>query len=321
MSDQSFQSPVPPRFDDESEDAYTGRMRAALDAKSREQQGWLFEESPPDAELGEAIRNMLEAPKEPGVDTTQRGNILAVQNLATAGGHALRAASVILFLMTFAPLYPIALYLMASAAMTKMKDDAEEQAKELRKALTGGNHEKVRLLLSEGAPVEHLHDRCKPLHMAAKSGDARMIKLLLDAGANVDGNDENGVVIESPLARAMHNRHEDAVRLLLESGAAIKLDDKGRLSDPAEAWMSGTTPAILHLLLQKVASEAPGEVWDNVVHDMSILYQEKHETRGFRLKEPFLEVLGDVAQKRKLVDFMLGRNRPSHDICSPKPKI
>jgi ankyrin repeat protein len=51
-----------------------------------------------------------------------------------------------------------------------------------------------------------------------------VVRLLLERGADLEFKDSGG---QTPLSRAVINRHETVVRLLLERGADLEFKDSG----------------------------------------------------------------------------------------------
>ena len=92
-----------------------------------------------------------------------------------------------------------------------------ELSENIFEAASGGDADRVRLLLETGASV-NMKDLLgyTALMWAAMSGSADTVKLLLDAGADVDMMNNYG---STALMRAAQNGYEDIVMLLLESDA------------------------------------------------------------------------------------------------------
>ncbi|MFO8006738.1 MAG: ankyrin repeat domain-containing protein [Candidatus Brocadiia bacterium] len=118
-------------------------------------------------------------------------------------------------------------------------------------AVGAGRAEIARMLIEHGADVNATTRRGRtPLHLAAWGGNARLISLLLEAGADAEVV-ENSAERYTALAYAAIRNHREAVRALVEGGAALDpVQDRG-LGTPlmAAAW-HGAEPQTLGLLLE-----------------------------------------------------------------------
>ena len=112
-----------------------------------------------------------------------------------------------------------------------------------------GHLEIARLLLDAGADpnavatasygISPIHEVCRG-HETGGSGEVR---LLHERGAGLDATDRGGV---SALHMAVRDRNVETVRSLLELGASVDIEDRGRRSTPlrravATTGRSGTT--------------------------------------------------------------------------------
>ena len=107
--------------------------------------------------------------------------------------------------------------------------DPNHRQTALIRAAMFGQAEAARALLAAGANVEQAGypgDR-RAVHWAAMQGNAEVVRVLLGAGAQVDVPDLEG---KTPLDHALEEGSVDAVRALLDGGAAPE-----RLGDPIAA--------------------------------------------------------------------------------------
>ncbi len=100
----------------------------------------------------------------------------------------------------------------------------------LHQAVNTHDEEIARLLLDRGARVDAADSRGRtPLLLAAGNGSAPgFVELLLGRGADLEALDADG---RSPLARAVHNRRQEKVDLLMERGARVDLFSAAALGD------------------------------------------------------------------------------------------
>ena len=102
---------------------------------------------------------------------------------------------------------------------------------QLMRAVHEGNEQRVRELVTAGAPLNPV-DRAEysALRWAARLGHDRIVKLLLDGKYEGVGADMNQRCSDdwTPLISACNNNKEAVVRLLLERGADATLQDRNR---------------------------------------------------------------------------------------------
>ncbi|MFK7821326.1 MAG: ankyrin repeat domain-containing protein [Planctomycetaceae bacterium] len=118
----------------------------------------------------------------------------------------------------------------------------------------GGNPTEVARLLSHGADVNHQDHKGKTaLHRAAKAGFIETMQTLIEHGARIDVLDNDG---ETALFDAVRStirkvdRKKEAIRLLIKSGADVRLENRKNQSLVSIASKSkrAETPAVLRLL-------------------------------------------------------------------------
>ena len=120
-------------------------------------------------------------------------------------------------------------------------------ASPLTAAAARNDTDAVRRLLAKGHPPDEDGDALTPLMWAARNKGIDAMKVLLDAGAAVDRRDHrNGW---TALQHAIHTRAVDAVRLLLERGADPNASDHPGALTPLLMAASEANPAVLKLLL------------------------------------------------------------------------
>jgi ankyrin repeat protein len=130
---------------------------------------------------------------------------------------------------------------------------AEQEA--LFAAAAGGDAERVRALLREGADADAWNaEHEAAIHLAARAGHAEVVRALLDAGADVDRQQEG--LGDSALLLALRE-HEPAVALLLlERGADPALTSRG--TTPLYQAARGGMLEVVHALLAR-GPGAPGD--------------------------------------------------------------
>jgi len=102
----------------------------------------------------------------------------------------------------------------------------QAQAKTLHKAVSDGNIELIKSLISSGADVNEQNNwGWTPLYTAVAIDQGDIVKLLIDKGANVDTPSKEGV---TPLHFAVNNGNMDIAKLLIKNGAdCLKADKNG----------------------------------------------------------------------------------------------
>jgi ankyrin repeat protein len=96
-------------------------------------------------------------------------------------------------------------------------------------AAATGRVDDLRRTLDEGAVDAVAYDGWTPLHLAAFFGHVEAVRLLLDAGAAVAAVSANSLR-NTPLHAATAGKHIDAALLLLEHGADPRATDSGGYS-------------------------------------------------------------------------------------------
>uniref|UniRef100_A0A8C2WMM0 Ankyrin repeat and SOCS box protein 11 n=1 Tax=Cyclopterus lumpus TaxID=8103 RepID=A0A8C2WMM0_CYCLU len=108
----------------------------------------------------------------------------------------------------------------------------------------------VRLMLQRSASIHTPHLLASPVHEAAKKGHRECLELLLSYGADID---MELPVVGTPLYSACMARAAACVRLLLHSGAAVRIGC-GQDS-PLHAAVRGGGPNVVDILLDFGADE------------------------------------------------------------------
>lgn len=98
--------------------------------------------------------------------------------------------------------------------------DVKGKASPIRCAVSSGNIEIVKYLVSKGGKLEDIcDDGSKPwnslLYMAAEEGNLDLVNYLIEKGLDVNYNEGSFTA----LSGAVSNEHVDVVRTLLEHGA------------------------------------------------------------------------------------------------------
>ncbi|KAF3393739.1 putative ankyrin repeat protein [Penicillium rolfsii] len=120
----------------------------------------------------------------------------------------------------------------------------------LHYAVENGYLEMVKLLLNKGADpqIQDSYRGLTPLHCAAKKGHEEMVEMLLDAGANPNFKG-HGFYTRTPLFHATVNGHRGVMKLLLENGANPNNDHEALLYRAVE----NRDQEMVNLLLDKGA--------------------------------------------------------------------
>ena len=109
-------------------------------------------------------------------------------------------------------------------------------------------------VVSFGPAPAVLGDQGEDLRDAARAGDVARVRALLDAGAPIDAPGRHGV---TPLLLAATKGHLDAVRLLIERGAAVNAREGFFRATPVEMALSGGHREVALLLLARGAGDGP----------------------------------------------------------------
>lgn len=116
-------------------------------------------------------------------------------------------------------------------------------------AAWNGLYSFVERSLNSGVELDVQYQGFTPLSYAVLSGDETMIKLLLERGAKINIQDDNQ---KTPLFHAIQSGSETIVSLLLERGARIDIQDNNQRTPLSHAAQSGSE-AIVELLLSRGA--------------------------------------------------------------------
>ena len=125
--------------------------------------------------------------------------------------------------------HPICLDALIKAGAVRDKHHHESVYQDvLHMALRSGNIACVKILVEEGAYMNHLGQLFRPLSMAADSGNEECVEYLLEKGADVNGVDRIG---RTALHCAAEFGYDDILNLLLKAGADVSI-----------VYRSGRTP-------------------------------------------------------------------------------
>ena len=124
-------------------------------------------------------------------------------------------------------------------------------------ASTLGKLEFVKLLVANGANIEHTTDsRSSPLRGAAFDGHCDVVEFLIRMGANIDKPNQVG---QSPLTIAAAMQKKECVELLIKKGADV--NHKGHNGDtPLHVCVESGAVEIARLLVDSGAKNNPNDV-------------------------------------------------------------
>lgn len=184
-------------------------------------------------------------------------------------------------------------YVLTIAGSGLLSDSQKLLNDQLNKAAGGGDNEKIKLLIAQGAqctakdaifqstPLHsasyrgHLatvkllveedkslinekdSDGQTPFFAAAKNGQRDIVAFLLDKGAFVD---EKNIFDETPLFVACENGHLETAQLLLEKGAALNAQSKEKITPLHSACKNGHKE-VVNLLLEQGAIFNTKDLW------------------------------------------------------------
>ncbi|XP_034417565.1 ankyrin repeat and SOCS box protein 11 [Cyclopterus lumpus] len=144
--------------------------------------------------------------------------------------------------------YACAKFLLDNGANVEMV--STDGATPLFNSCSSGSAACVRLMLQRSASIHTPHLLASPVHEAAKKGHRECLELLLSYGADID---MELPVVGTPLYSACMARAAACVRLLLHSGAAVRIGC-GQDS-PLHAAVRGGGPNVVDILLDFGADE------------------------------------------------------------------
>ena len=144
-----------------------------------------------------------------------------------------------------------------AAGACREQDAADACVSELHDAISANQVDRIKTLLQEQAGSEALEaqddKKRTPLQLAADVGHAEAIKVMLEAGAAIEVQDAKE---RTPLHRAALEGHTEAIKALLEGGAAIEAQTNMKWTPLHVAASKGYTEAIEVLLERGAAIEA-----------------------------------------------------------------
>jgi uncharacterized protein len=125
-------------------------------------------------------------------------------------------------------------------------------------AVLEGHAAVAELLITNGADVMARNERgLTPLHAAAYSGSAEMAQLLLDHGAALE--DRTNVSGGTPLIVAAEENHVAVAELLIARGADLSIPDRDGFTPLTQAWAKNRTEMV-RLLKRHGATCQPVEI-------------------------------------------------------------
>jgi ankyrin repeat protein len=125
----------------------------------------------------------------------------------------------------------------------------------------------VELLLENGADVNlvsgKISDYKSALHFAAQGRNEHLVKLLVDGGADLELQEYYG---GTPLLEAVRGSHLGILRILLHAGARADVRNKKGISalswaTPPPSWTNKNYDDMIHLLLEAGATRREGDIY------------------------------------------------------------
>lgn len=136
--------------------------------------------------------------------------------------------------------------------------DIAEEASALHFGAAGGNPEIVSYLIDAGLDVngkiskwDNIVGLATPIHFAVMRGNTKAAKLLLEAGADVNAlyKDGNNTILDAARLDPADENAPDMVRLLIEHGVNIELQDDSDYT-ALHAAANKNAPEIIRLLVE-----------------------------------------------------------------------
>ncbi len=147
-------------------------------------------------------------------------------------------------------------YFGADAALAALLERTEEDRLNLYEASALGRAGRLKTILGQSRlrVNEPNAEGFTPLGLAAFFGNAEAVKVLLDHGAAVDSQDSSRFA-NTPLDAAVAANHADVVRVLLAAGAHVNVRDSADYTPLHKAAANGNAD-IVRLLLERGADVA-----------------------------------------------------------------
>ena len=173
----------------------------------------------------------------------------------------------------------------------RSKPDEPWLTKSLIQAVSKGDLEQVRLLISQGVDVNAAAaDKVgsTPLQRAAAGGNKNVVELLIAKGADVNAKNRVGW---TPLHLATIPGHKNIVELLINKGADVNAKPEIFNTDQGSQFTSDVFTGVLKDVGIAISMDGRGRVFDNIFVE--------HLWRSVKYEEVYLKDYGMVDEARQ----------------------